>query len=105
MRTGVEAVRVDRKDGAFPIKIFSLNVGDRRPLGAGAGGLAILSALPDAEMRRIIRVNEPLISRSGKHGGAESKLLVAVKKTQRDGYAVHDGEVAHVRALGVGIKD
>jgi DNA-binding IclR family transcriptional regulator len=105
VRTGVEAVCVDRKDGAFPIKIFSLNIGDRRPLGAGAGGLAILSALPDVEMRRIIRLNEPVIRRLGTKGAMPGTLLEAVRKTQRDGYAVHDGELAHVRALGVAIKD
>jgi len=35
-----------------------MSVGDRRPLGVGAGSLAILSSMQDAEIEVILRANE-----------------------------------------------
>src|SRR3989304_4526478 len=45
-RSGNDSVCIDRKEGSFPIKTFTLEVGARRPLGAGAGGPAALMLLP-----------------------------------------------------------
>ena len=36
-RVGDEIVCLDAREGSFPIKALTLNVGDRRPLGIGAG--------------------------------------------------------------------
>ena len=48
-RRGSEAVCSARALGDYPIKALTLDVGIRRPLGVGAGGLAILCALPESE--------------------------------------------------------
>jgi hypothetical protein len=48
IRSGDDSLCVDRREGAFPIKTFTVDVGVRRPLGVGAGSLAILTALPEA---------------------------------------------------------
>src|SRR6266571_4296759 len=53
-RVGDEIVCLDCREGAFPIKVLTLTIGDRRPLGIGAGSLAILAALPDDEVERIL---------------------------------------------------
>lgn len=53
-RRGIEAVCSARALGGYPIKALTLDVGIRRPLGIGAGGLAILCALPPAEAETII---------------------------------------------------
>jgi len=53
-RRGNEAVCSARALGDFPIKALTLKVGVRRPLGVGAGGLAILCALPRSEAADII---------------------------------------------------
>ncbi|CAM2187573.1 Transcriptional regulator, IclR family [Paraburkholderia sacchari] len=53
-RSGFEAVCVHSCEGNFPARPKPLDVGSRRPLGVGAGGLAILSALCDDERNRII---------------------------------------------------
>lgn len=57
IRSGQRAVLVDKMDDAFDIKISS-EVGMRLPLLAGAGGKALLSQLPDAEIDRILSGNE-----------------------------------------------
>lgn len=49
-----EAVCVARQEGSYPIKTLTLKVGDRRPLGVGAGPLAILAYLQDEEIDRIL---------------------------------------------------
>ena len=56
-RSGLEAVCTNRALGDFPIKSLALDIGIRRPLGVGAGGLAILCALPPADALAIVRAN------------------------------------------------
>lgn len=40
--------------GTYPIQILAVQVGTRQPLGVGAGGLALLAALPVEEIEAII---------------------------------------------------
>lgn len=56
-RRGLEAVCSARALGAYPVKALTLDVGIRRPLGVGAGGLAILCALPEAEADEVIEAH------------------------------------------------
>lgn len=56
-RRGLEAVCSARALGDYPVKALTLDVGIRRPLGVGAGGLAILCALPVAEADEIIETH------------------------------------------------
>ena len=58
-RSGLDAVCVDRQEGTFPIKTFTLEIGMRRPLGVGTGSLAILSALSEEEIQAIVNSNPP----------------------------------------------
>jgi phenylacetate-CoA ligase len=53
MRSGLHAVIIDKVDDAFDLKISS-DVGMRLSVFAGAGGKALLSALPNAEIDRIL---------------------------------------------------
>jgi DNA-binding IclR family transcriptional regulator len=54
LRNGLDSVCADRREGSYPIRTCTVDVGQRRPLGVGAGSLALLSALPDTEVRMII---------------------------------------------------
>jgi DNA-binding IclR family transcriptional regulator len=56
VRSGVEAVCLDRQTGSFPIRANYLDVGSRRPLGVGAGSLALLAWLPDREVEAVLAV-------------------------------------------------
>lgn len=64
-RSGLEAVCTHRALGDYPIKSLALDVGIRRPLGVGAGGLAILCALPPDEAESIIDANAPKYEKYG----------------------------------------
>jgi DNA-binding IclR family transcriptional regulator len=54
VRIGARALCVDRVTGNFPIRTLTLGPGDRRPLGVGAGSLALLAWLPDDEIEQLI---------------------------------------------------
>jgi DNA-binding IclR family transcriptional regulator len=56
VRSGVEAICIDRQIGSFPIRANYLDIGSRRPLGVGAGSLALLVRLPDREIDAILDV-------------------------------------------------
>ena len=56
-RSGMEAVCTNRALGDYPIKAMPLDIGIRRPLGVGAGGLAMLCAMPAEEAEAIIDAN------------------------------------------------
>ncbi|UUZ66013.1 helix-turn-helix domain-containing protein [Polaromonas sp. P1-6] len=56
-RSGLEAVCTNRALGDYPIKSLALDIGIRRPLGVGSGGLAILCALPPADAEAIVLAN------------------------------------------------
>lgn len=62
VRSGDEVVCVDRVVGDYPVKTLTIAIGDRRPLGIGAGSLAVLAALPEDE-------REPLLERAALHAG------------------------------------
>ena len=83
--SGNEAVCTAREEGPYPIKALPLHVGIRRPLGVGAGGLAILSAIAPARVEEILKVNAV---RYPAYGGMDvAWLRQAIKQTKRDGFS------------------
>jgi DNA-binding IclR family transcriptional regulator len=87
-RSGLDAVCLDRQEGTFPIKTFTLEIGMRRPLGVGTGSLAILAALSDEEMRHVVTTNA---ARLPDYGLTPTSLLAQVKSAQK---------LAGVRSIG-----
>jgi DNA-binding IclR family transcriptional regulator len=101
---GLDTVCVGRETGSFPIKALTIEVGTRRPLGVGAGGLAVLGSMPQDEARRAIdtiaaRLKDfPLTSPEVIQRGAD--------QARRLGYSVSDGQVATgVRAIAIAVRD
>ena len=62
-RHGLESVCVDREFGSFPIRANYLELGSRRPLGAGAGSLALLAWLPDDEVKAVLDLLAPVFKK------------------------------------------
>jgi DNA-binding IclR family transcriptional regulator len=97
-RSGLDSVCVDRQEGTFPIKTFTLEIGMRRPLGVGTGSLAILSALSEDEVKHVIASNTP---RLAEYGLTPTSLQAQVKRAQKLGYAVREmPTLAGVRSVG-----
>jgi DNA-binding IclR family transcriptional regulator len=90
VRSGDDVVCIDCREGAFPIKVLTLNIGDRRPLGVGAGSLAILSGLNDAEIDRHFTANAEALA---KYPFDEAKLRAMIATTRANGYAYNNVHV------------
>jgi DNA-binding IclR family transcriptional regulator len=102
-RSGLDAVCLDRREGAFPIKTFTLEVGMRRPLGVGTGSLAILSALPEEEIDKVVGANNVRLPEYGLNGGS---LLSQVKRAQKLGFAMREMPgLAGVRSVGQALRN
>jgi DNA-binding IclR family transcriptional regulator len=90
LRVGDEAMCIGREEGAFPIKTLTLKVGDRRPLGVGAGSLALLAFLPADEMQRLLDISAPTAPAFGLDGAT---LREMVETSRRCGFALNDSRV------------
>lgn len=103
VRSGFETVCLNRIAGNFPIQTMTRSVGDRHPLGVGAGGLAILAALGDPEVKIAVGAVAPQL---GRYGLTEDLLFERVAVTRKRGHAVDEGSAAlGVTALGRAICD
>jgi DNA-binding IclR family transcriptional regulator len=101
-RSGLEAVCTARHTGDYPIKVLPLDVGIRRPLGVGAGGLAILGAMPADEAESVVRINGPRYQAFG--GLTAERMLQAVAETRQRGYSFLDSVATPgSAALGVAL--
>jgi len=104
LRSGFDGVCIDRAEGNFPIKAFVLDVGRRRPLNVGGGSLAILSTLPEAEIRRICNANADRIKANFPRYNAAA-LLRDIAASRARGYAVKEVlEIPEVRTVAVPIR-
>lgn len=103
VRSGFESVCVDRIAGNFAIQTMTQGVGDRHPLGVGAGGLAILAALPEADAKIVINAVAPQLRR---YRLTEKQLRERVEVTRASGLALDEGSAAlDVTALGRVVRD
>jgi DNA-binding IclR family transcriptional regulator len=62
VRSGLEAVCIDREIGDYPIRANYLDIGSRRPLGVGAGSMALLAWLPEAEIEAVLGLIKPQLT-------------------------------------------
>lgn len=86
--SGRDSVCVDRREGRFPIKTLVFTVGDRRPLGVTAGGLALLAFQPDGIRAAILTEDGP---RRRQYGFEDLAVSDAVQRTRARGYSAIDG--------------
>lgn len=86
-RLGIESVCVDREFGTFPIRANYLDIGSRRPLGAGAGSLALLAWLPAAECETVIELVKPALAARYPRLTAQ-RVRAEVQRARENGYAL-----------------
>jgi len=103
VRSGLESVCIDREAGSFPVKALTLDIGARRPLGVGAGSLALVLTFPPEEIERVIAANTMSYGAYG-HFTPE-RLRAALVRSRRAGYAINDEDVMDgVSGIGLGIR-
>jgi DNA-binding IclR family transcriptional regulator len=104
VRSGTEAICVDRAEGDYPIKVLTLSAGDRRPLGVGAGSLALLAFLADEEVDRLLI--ETQAQRAEYPNFNTSELYGLISEAKRRKYTFNGGRiVTDMCAIGVPIFD
>lgn len=105
MRQGSYGICVRREEGRGPIRNNAMGVGDRHPLGVGAGSLAILAALEDDEITMILDRNADVLERHYPLMTAETLQGIA-RRSREDGYALNEGLAAPGSwAIGVAVQD
>ena len=86
VREGAQSHCIVRQVGTHPVQMLVIQVGTRQPLGVGAAGLALLAALPDAEVQAIIAENAPQL---GAYGGmTPERMRLLVRTTRERGWSV-----------------
>lgn len=104
VRSGADSFCLDRQSGSFPIQVLTVQVGKRRPLGIGGGGLALLSFMPQEELPAVLDRIEPHLAQYG--GLTRQILLELVDEARARGYArITNYAVAGVTSIGVPIRD
>ncbi|MBM07697.1 MAG: transcriptional regulator [Oceanibulbus sp.] len=101
MRRGSAAVCLHREDGAYPIRTHALETGAQHPLGIGAASLAMLSALPDAEVEMALKDNADRMASD--YPNYDAGLLRSdVARTREQGFALNPGRIVP-GSWGIGV--
>jgi DNA-binding IclR family transcriptional regulator len=100
IRSGPDSLCISCIRGSFPISANTLTTGSRRPLGIGAGSMALLADLPAEEADRITKENT---GRFDRYSGITSfEVETGIARCRSDGYAFNDGRiVSDVVAIGM----
>lgn len=100
VRDGSLSRCIARHVGTHPVQVLVIQVGTRQPLGVGAAGLALLSALPDAAVDEVIATNGEVLSQYG--GMTPDRMRILIRATRERGWSVI-GNHATRGALAVGM--
>lgn len=103
-RSGHEAVCIDLIASASPTQATTLTIGSRRPLGLGAGGLAILAALPADEAEAVMATVREPIQRDWHL--SEAFVRESLAFTQANGFSfIRNRITPGVTAVGCSFRD
>lgn len=101
VRSGFDGVCVDRLEGSFPIRVFIMDVGRRRPLNIGGGNIAIMSTLSDNEIERICNVNRDRVAQAYPNY-SDQTLRNRIAHVRSKGFLVNEIlEVPNARSIAV----
>jgi DNA-binding IclR family transcriptional regulator len=91
---------IDRKEGAFPIRTLIFEIGNRRPLGIGTGGIALLMPINDNDLMQLISVNTHRLKAFGYI--TPKNVLARVRHARDQGYVfTEDIVIRGVSAVGI----
>jgi len=99
VRSGTDSQCLDRVMGEYPIQVLTFEVGERRPLGIGAGSLSIMAFLPEDQAEKIIATN--VLRYPQYRGKTADDIRAMVVQARKLGYGYSDGNVSP-DTIGVG---
>ncbi|SDE77215.1 IclR family transcriptional regulator [Limimaricola pyoseonensis] len=101
LRRGDTAVCLHREEGSYPIRTHALMPGGQHPLGVGAGSLAMLAALPEAERAATLEHNRDWLARD--YPALPPERLARLAEAAREqGHALNPGLVVP-DSWGIGV--
>lgn len=95
------ALCLHREEGTHPVRTHALQSGDQHPLGVGAGSLAILAALPDAEAQDAIEANRQILL-ARYPGYSPEQLRADIVEARQRGWALNPGRIV-TSSWGIGM--
>jgi DNA-binding IclR family transcriptional regulator len=99
-RSDTEVFCLGQVEGSSVVRAVAVVKGQRLPLGVGAGSLALLAALPDAEVESILAANARKLA---SYGGLSAELLrERIARTRKTGFAYSKNSVAP-GVVGIGL--
>jgi DNA-binding IclR family transcriptional regulator len=98
--SGDDLVCVHREEGTHPIRTHVLQVGIRYPLGIGSIGGAMLAAMDNPSVERVLESNRAEIAKFPNY--SVEKVRASVKATRAKGYCVNPGLV-HPESYGIAV--
>jgi DNA-binding IclR family transcriptional regulator len=102
MRSDKDAVCLLCTQGTTTLRSIPVDVGQRLPLGVGAGSLAMLATLEDAEVLRVITANSSRIDLFHAEKLTVSAILSRIEVARRNAFACSEGTIA-TGVVGVGV--
>lgn len=100
MRSGNDALCIDRVEGKFPIRTIMIDIGVRRPLGVGAGSLALITFLPADQFEAILSANASRYPQYKNLTAEDIRKLAAI--SHHHGYVVSEG-LFHEGVTSIGV--
>lgn len=102
LRNGLDSVCFERVEGSYPIRTCTVNIGMHRPLGIGAGSIALISGFARMERELIFAQNE---SRYADYRTSIEEVRARCEKAAEIGYDFGKvlGDV-NIKALGFCIR-
>lgn len=94
-------VCLHREEGTYPVRTHALQTGDQHPLGVGAGSLALLAAMPDDDVDRIMAANAPVLT-ARYPGFAPEVIRADLAAARQRGFALNPGRLV-ASSWGIGM--
>jgi DNA-binding IclR family transcriptional regulator len=101
VRREAVSVCLHREEGTYPVRTHALQAGFEHPLGAGAGSLAMLAALPDEEVEALLLANAAVLSEKYPLLSPD-RIRQDVAATRCNGYALNPGLII-ANSWGIGV--
>jgi DNA-binding IclR family transcriptional regulator len=102
VRSGMGTTCLDRVEGNFPIKAYTRNIGDRRPLGFGCVGTALLSTMPNKEVWQILRLHaQALLTYSST---TPEEAFEKTVQARAAGYAMNERVTHGLRSIAMAVR-
>lgn len=101
VRSGFDGICAERQEGSYPIRTCTVDVGRKRPLGIGAGSLALLAAHSASEADTIIEHNR---DRYTSFNTSAEAVHATVGKIRDQGFVYQDVlNIPEIKTVGVAI--